>query len=67
MVSTPDTLDDATAALASPATRHAVFTARGLSKVYRMGEVEVHALRGVDLDIYPSESSCCSGRWGCRA
>jgi putative ABC transport system ATP-binding protein len=27
------------------------FTARGLSKVYRTGETEVHALRGVDLDI----------------
>ena len=32
-----------------------VFTARGLTKVYRMGEVEVHALRGVDFDLDPHE------------
>jgi len=32
-----------------------VFEARGLTKVYRMGEVEVPALRGVDLDLYQSE------------
>jgi putative ABC transport system ATP-binding protein len=32
-----------------------VYEARGVTKIYRMGEVEVHALRGVDLELYPSE------------
>ena len=35
--------------------RRVVFQARGLSKTYIMGEVEVHALRDVDLDIYEGE------------
>jgi putative ABC transport system ATP-binding protein len=39
----------------SPAPSAPVFRARGLSKVYRSGEVEVHALRGVDLDIARGE------------
>lgn len=30
-------------------------TVRGLTKVYRTGEVEVHALRGLDLDLYEGE------------
>jgi putative ABC transport system ATP-binding protein len=32
-----------------------VFVARGLTKVYRTGEVEVHALRGIDLDLDSGE------------
>jgi len=35
--------------------KEAVFIARGLSKVYRMGDVEVHALRSVDLELYRGE------------
>jgi putative ABC transport system ATP-binding protein len=33
----------------------AVFRAHQLSKVYRMGEIEVHALRSVDLELYRGE------------
>jgi putative ABC transport system ATP-binding protein len=32
-----------------------IFEARGLTKVYQMGEVRVQALRGVDLDLYHGE------------
>jgi putative ABC transport system ATP-binding protein len=32
-----------------------VFRARGLSKVYHMGDVDVYALRDVDLDLYRGE------------
>ncbi|HEX7037233.1 MAG TPA: ABC transporter ATP-binding protein [Pseudomonadales bacterium] len=35
--------------------REAVFRARGVTRVFTLGEVEIHALRGVDLDLYAGE------------
>ena len=39
----------------TPAAGAPVFTARGITKVYPMGEVSVEALRGVDFDLFASE------------
>ena len=45
-----------TAAVSAPdAVREAVFTVRGLTKTYGEGEAAVHALAGVDLDLYRGE------------
>jgi putative ABC transport system ATP-binding protein len=43
------------ATLTTSSTQSPVFIARKLVKTYLMGEVEVHALRGVDLEIYAGE------------
>jgi putative ABC transport system ATP-binding protein len=45
------------AAIAQPKKRAAdvVFAARGLTKIYQMGEVAVHALRDVNLQIYEGQ------------
>jgi putative ABC transport system ATP-binding protein len=37
------------------ASQRLLFEARALTKVYQMGEVQVQALRGVDLDLYAGE------------
>jgi putative ABC transport system ATP-binding protein len=42
----------------------AVLRARGVTKVYQMGEVEVVALRGVDFDLYPRELVALLGASG---
>jgi len=34
---------------------HVVFSARNVTKVYHMGEVDVHALRGVDVELRQGE------------
>ena len=36
-------------------TAEIIFRARGLTKVYRMGDVEVRALRGIDLELFQGE------------
>src|SRR5947209_352924 len=48
-------LQSAISAVRSKETKKSVFEARGVTKVYHMGEVDVHALRGVDLDLYDEE------------
>ncbi len=44
--------------------REAVFSAQGLTKVYHMGEVDVHALRGVDIELYRGEFAVLLGPSG---
>ena len=48
----------------TPAIKTTVFTARGVTKSYQMGEVQVHALRGVDLDLYEGELTVLLGASG---
>ena len=41
-----------------------VFHTRGLKRVFHMGEVAIHALRGVDLDLYAGEFTVLLGASG---
>jgi putative ABC transport system ATP-binding protein len=46
----PNEASESHATLTAP-----VFQAQAITKIYHMGEVDVHALRGVDLNLYESE------------
>ncbi len=47
-----------------PVDETVVFHVHGLTKVYQMGEVQVHALRGVDLDLRRGEFTVLLGASG---
>src|SRR5687768_12376072 len=50
-------------AASGPATE-AAFRVRGVSKIYQMGDVQVHALRSVDLELYRGELMVLLGASG---
>ncbi|HSO34098.1 MAG TPA: ATP-binding cassette domain-containing protein, partial [Labilithrix sp.] len=52
------------AAALSTATVAPVLLAHAVTKVYRMGEVDVVALRGVDFELYPRELVALLGASG---
>lgn len=57
LTSDDETLDPAApaSAAATQAAQSPVFTLRGVCKTYTMGEVQVEALKNVDLDLYAGE------------
>lgn len=59
-----ETISRASSPLPAFHSRKPVFEARSLKKVYHMGEVDVHALRGVDLDLYEGEFTVLLGPSG---
>src|SRR6266496_526786 len=51
----PATSKDPDALRSVPTDAEEILSVEGLTKVYRMGEVEVHALRGIDLKLRARE------------
>ena len=47
-----------------PHETHPILRVRDLSKSYKMGQVDVHALKGVSLDIFPGQMTAIVGRSG---
>ena len=48
----------------TPVDKEVVFHVHGVTKVYQMGEVQVRALRGIDLDLYKGEFTVLLGASG---
>lgn len=46
-----------TALAAADRTGRPILSLEGLTRVHGTGAAEVHALRGIDLDVYPGSSS----------
>ena len=61
VVTTTAELDPARAAATHP---NAIASARGLTKVYGEGEAQVHALRGIDVDLARGELTAIMGPSG---
>jgi len=61
---TPDTAPEAQADTTATLARDTVVRALDVRKIYRMGDVETHALRGVDLDIFRGEYLAIMGPSG---
>lgn len=48
----------------TPTKKEVVFHVHGVTKIYQMGEVQVRALRGIDLDLYKGEFAVLLGASG---
>lgn len=51
----PSPADTPSSSLAPTPEGRAIYTLHGISKTYLMGEVQVHALKSTDLDLYAAE------------